>query len=565
LQYLRGFSVNFNAPAGAVIDNYVAFSSGNNFAEPLSGNYNTLLAQENLDDVGQNVNVLSTNVNAGDIAGGYSVLVGTGTVGDVTQAVNGVFINVSADSALGANGFSDTSSYDLLTGTYQGFNAAVTLTDTPGANLFNSSTNIPSSSQIVKVFNDGTGITSGTDYNSASLTPTIGTLSGYYQGININPTVTSVVNATGLAISMSGVTASGTKTAIQANGDINFDGGKFSQASSIYTPVDGGGNPGSVNLMVSSVTIPASSTTANADTIGFNTAQLLNLGANSTTTSGPFGLGIATLAFPTVLTMNTGATLDHMNAAVFAVSLDPANTGGTVDEVNLARTTVIPQGGTQTLTKLRGYYADLPFGDPGTNSWGVYTKDFPENFFEGAVKIGGTVGSTDKSTSGTPGLEVENYVLLKSTAGGAPSLSLTEAPGGSDYVVSLAAPSGMVADVPLILPAADGGAGQSLVTDGAGQLSFAPRVIGPGAATDRALARYDGTTGDLLLDSLVTVDDDGILTMGGTTGFFRPPTLTTTQRDALAAVDGALIFNTTTSRFQGYFSGAWADLHGWGS
>jgi hypothetical protein len=471
LEYLRGVSVNFNAPAGAVIDNYVAFQSGNNFAEPLSGNYNTLLAQENLDDVGQNINVLSTNVNAADIAGGYSVLVGTGNVGDVSQAVNGVFIGVNADSAVGANGFSDTSSYDLLTGTYQGFNAAVTLTDTPGANLFNSSTSIPSSSQIVKVFNDGTSVTSGTDYNSASLTPTLGTLSGYYQGININPTITSVVNATGLAVSMSGVTASGSTKAIQANsGDIDFSGGKFSQASSVYTPVDGGGNPGSVNLMISSVDVPASSTTANADTIGLNTAQLLTLGANSTTTSGPFGLGLATLAFPTVLTMHTGASLDHMNAAVFAVSLDPTNTGGTVDEVNLARTTAIPQGGTQTLTKLRGYYADLPFGDPGTTSWGIYVKDFPENFLEGSLRLGGTPGSSDTTAEK---LQVGGNVLLQNASGSQPQLALSEDPDNGTNKVIVQAPATLSADYTLTLPVDDGAAGQFLKTDGAGVTSWA--------------------------------------------------------------------------------------------
>jgi hypothetical protein len=63
----------------------------------------------------------------------------------------------------------------------------------------------------------------------------------------------------------------------------------------------------------------------------------------------------------------------------------------------------------------------------------------------------------------------------------------------------------------------------------------------------------------------MTLDANGVMSLIATTAYFRPPALTTVQRDALTAVEGALIFNTTDSRFQGYFSGAWASLHGWGS
>ena len=38
------------------------------------------------------------------------------------------------------------------------------------------------------------------------------------------------------------------------------------------------------------------------------------------------------------------------------------------------------------------------------------------------------------------------------------------------------------------------------------------------------------------------------------------PTLTTAQRDALTAVKGMIIYNTTTNKFQGYEGSAWANL-----
>jgi hypothetical protein len=66
----------------------------------------------------------------------------------------------------------------------------------------------------------------------------------------------------------------------------------------------------------------------------------------------------------------------------------------------------------------------------------------------------------------------------------------------------------------------------SAVTVGAG-LSFAGGtlaatggtgdVVGPASATDNALARYDGTTGKLIQDSLVTVSDTGAVTVAAAT------------------------------------------------
>jgi len=38
-------------------------------------------------------------------------------------------------------------------------------------------------------------------------------------------------------------------------------------------------------------------------------------------------------------------------------------------------------------------------------------------------------------------------------------------------------------------------------------------------------------------------------------------TFTTTQRNALTPFNGMLIYNSTTSKIQGYAGGAWVDLH----
>ena len=50
------------------------------------------------------------------------------------------------------------------------------------------------------------------------------------------------------------------------------------------------------------------------------------------------------------------------------------------------------------------------------------------------------------------------------------------------------------------------------------------------------------------------------LSITGTTGALQAPTLTTTQRDALTAAVGMIIYNSTTATMQGYANGAWVNL-----
>lgn len=293
------------------------------------------------------------------------------------------------------------------------------------------------------------------------MNPTITAVDSFL-GLTLNPTITTIPNgaATGLYINMGNVGGTGHK-AIDVVGDVNINGAfSFTGALSIgklnayysQAVADGGGTPATLHGLISSVTAPASATVANADTIGVNTASLITIGDNATITTA--FLGIAALALPAVVQIGAAASVDLIEGAVFAISLDGgAGAGGVIDTVALCRSTAIPNGIT-TINKLHGYDFALPFGDPGTETWGFYTAVDCYNWFKGSLKIGGTAGSTDKVTNASVGLEIES-----------------------------------------------------------------------------------------------------------TTQAFLNARMTTTQRDALTALNGMQIYNTTTDKLQVYAAGVWTDLH----
>ena len=81
---------------------------------------------------------------------------------------------------------------------------------------------------------------------------------------------------------------------------------------------------------------------------------------------------------------------------------------------------------------------------------------------------------------------------------------------GGEYV-ALQAPATIATSYTLTLPVDDGTAGQALITDGSGVLSWSTAasgdVYGPASATDNAVARFDLTTGKLIQNSVVTIAD----------------------------------------------------------
>ncbi len=122
------------------------------------------------------------------------------------------------------------------------------------------------------------------------------------------------------------------------------------------------------------------------------------------------------------------------------------------------------------------------------------------------------------------------------------------------------------ADQIWVLPAADGNDGYVLTTDGLGNLTFAPvtgpglgDVTGPASSTDNAIARFNGTSGKVIQNSSILIDDTGNLQIRGGDELrfydvgnsnyvgFEAPALTGDQIWVLPSADGDDGYALTTN------------------
>jgi hypothetical protein len=99
-----------------------------------------------------------------------------------------------------------------------------------------------------------------------------------------------------------------------------------------------------------------------------------------------------------------------------------------------------------------------------------------------------------------------------------------------------------------------------------GQAQSEFRIAGPSASDPEAYiglyaTNYSGTVqNSIAIDTSIDMAaiDAKLLVIGQS---IRLTAVTTTERDALPAVDGTIVYNSTTGKFQGRAAGGWVDLH----
>jgi hypothetical protein len=87
-------------------------------------------------------------------------------------------------------------------------------------------------------------------------------------------------------------------------------------------------------------------------------------------------------------------------------------------------------------------------------------------------------------------------------------------------------------------------------------IDFATTAIGAAARTVRVVIDAAGRVG-VGVTTPASIATSGALDVQSTTGALIVPRMTTTQREALTAVNGMVIYNTTTNAFNFYENGAW--------
>lgn len=475
---IQGYGIQPNIDASATLDatngNYTGFYDSADI-NTISQGHTSFQATPTITNIANNKNYTGINLNptVDNFTGNSGVnMIGiSGNFGTFdTGNFNGIIINPTIDETKSAYGiFVDM---DQVT-PYPGIQASITIQD-----LFFEAIQVGEAANDVTIEYIGGGTAGSEVVSNIGLDITVQIEDGVSTAQNVKDALdaypffsaNATVTITGVAsnpqtiqgpTNLAGGENEGNINAavfegdVTITGDLSFSGslsiGQLNAFASQALISGTGGPPAAIHALISNFTLADSSTITSADSLGTNTACLITLGDNCSVSTD--FIGISATALPAVVQLGTSTTVDRVVGATIAASFD-STSAGTIDKLELCKAVAIP-GGTTTVNNLYGFSMDLPFGDVGTDIFGLYTTSSSiRNYISRDLLIGGTPDSDDKVTNSSVALEIKS------------------------------------------------------------------------------------TTKTLL-----------------------NARMTTTQRDALTAVNGMMLYNSTTDKLQVYAAGAWVDLH----
>jgi uncharacterized protein YjbI with pentapeptide repeats len=381
------------------------------------------------------------------------------------------------------------------------------------------------SGEMVVVIYDGTRFQMINAANSFGNTTINGTLTVTGNtGLQANVSVTSALSVGG-TFAVTGAATLGSTLAVTGKSDLpTVSTASANAAVAVITDLSAAG---------------ASITSANVGTAVITTGTVTNLTATSASVAS-VNAGVALLTTATVTNLTaTGASIASANlgnAVISALTL----TGVSVASANV---------GVANITDLRAASASVTSANLGT---AVITNGTITNLIATSASVAsvnaavalvttGTVTNLTSTAASIASANLGTAVITTLTATGASvasanvgvaattTLTAVQASIGSANLSTarfLGATSGYVGiqaatnagSTTYTLPSADGSSGQVLSTNGTGTLSWATAasgggdVTGPASSTDNAIARFDLTTGKVIQNSVVIVDDAGTIT-----------------------------------------------------
>jgi hypothetical protein len=280
---------------------------------------------------------------------------------------------------------------------------------------------------------------------------------------NLTATGASIASANIGNLALSGISVASANFGVAVVTDLRVDGASITSA-----------NVGTAAITTGTVT-NLTATGASVASANAGVANVTDLRAvSASVTSANLGTAVITNGTVTTLTA-TSASVASVNAAVALVT-----TGTVTNLTSTAASIASANLGTAVITTLTATGASVASANVGVAATTTLTA------------VQASIGSANLSTAR----------FLGATSGYVGVQAATNA-GSTTYT----------------LPSADGTSGQVLSTNGTGTLSWTSAggggtgdVVGPASATDNAIARFDLTTGKLIQNSSVIVDDSGSIT-----------------------------------------------------
>ena len=465
--------------------------------------------------------------------------------------------------------FNAASTIDDSVYTQAFYDAAVFACPTPGYNTFNSSPNIAE-------------ITNNHNFNGLNINPTIPLFSGnagfvgvgiygsygtfnqngYWQGINVSPTITSGRSVTGLNVSMDSVTLYAGQVGSATIQDITVASDlPSSQANNFSIEYIGGGTAGA------EVASQLGNTFRVQIESGVSTATQVAAALN--------GFAGFTANFNVTISGTAGDAQVTQAAVPLTGGEDPGNKKAAYLDGDVEITGSLTFGGALSIGLLNAFGSQAVVsgsGNPGTLHSLVSNPTVGDNE---TITLGDTIGVNtamlltigDNSTvtSGLVGLSALALPAVVTMGVG----SVVDQVAGATFAISLdgAAGGGTITNLDLCRAVALPN-GITLIDRMAGYKFDLP-FGDPGTLTwgfYESPGKHNYFAGDLLIGGSAGSDDVVTNTsvafeVKSTTKAVVDSRMTSVQRDALTAINGMRIYNTTTDKFQGYAAGAWADLH----